>query len=47
MEIGHFLNVNTLPAKEWLKYTYGAEGDTLYEAIQTILLIKDYKLPKA
>src|SRR5699024_3928614 len=34
MALGRLLNIHTLSAKDWLEETYGAKGDTLYEAIQ-------------
>ena len=46
MEIGLFLNVNTLPAKEWLKDTYNVKGETLYETIQNNPGNKGLKLQK-
>ena len=46
MEIGHFLNVNTFSAKDWLKYTYDAEGDTLYDAIQNNSAYRGLQAPK-
>ena len=46
MKIGHCLNVNTFSAKDWLKYTYGAEGDTLYDAIQNNPAYRGLQAPK-
>lgn len=34
MALGRLLNVATLSAKDWLRETYGAEGNNLHEAIQ-------------
>lgn len=34
MELGRMLQVETVSATEWLKETYGAEGKTIYEAVQ-------------
>lgn len=34
MELGRLLQVNAVSATDWLYDSYGAEGDTIYEAIQ-------------
>lgn len=34
MELGRFLQVDAVPATQWLYESYGAKGDTIYEAIQ-------------
>ncbi|MDR7871079.1 MAG: NAD/NADP octopine/nopaline dehydrogenase family protein [Tissierellaceae bacterium] len=34
MEIGRLLQVNVVSSVQWLYESYGAEGDTIYEAIQ-------------
>lgn len=34
MELGRLLQVDTVPATQWLYESYGAKGDTIYEAIQ-------------
>lgn len=46
MKIGNFLNANTMSAKDWLEYSYGAKGDNLYEAIQNNPGYKGLKAPK-
>lgn len=46
MQIGALLNVNTLSAKDWLQDTYGAKGDTLYEAVQNNPAYKGLQAPK-
>lgn len=34
MELGRMLQVNTISASQWLYESYGAKGDTIFEAIQ-------------
>ncbi len=46
MKLGTLLNVNTLSAKDWLEYSYGAKGDSLYEAIQNNPGYKGLQAPK-
>ena len=46
MKIGNLLNVKTISAKEWLQETYGAKGDTLYEAVQNNPAYKGLQAPK-
>ena len=46
VKIGSFLNVNTVSAKDWLKHTYGADGHTLYGAIQNNPGYRGLQAPK-
>ncbi|MCF6464637.1 NAD/NADP-dependent octopine/nopaline dehydrogenase family protein [Clostridium sp. Cult2] len=46
MKLGLLLNVNTLSAKDWLKETYEAKGDNLYEAVQNNPAYKGLQAPK-
>lgn len=45
MAIGRKLQVDTISAKDWLFNTYGASGDTLYEAIQNNPAYKGLQAP--
>ncbi len=46
MKIGALLHVDTISAKDWLGYTYGAKGDTLYDAVQSNPAYKGLQAPK-
>lgn len=45
MAIGRRLQIDTISAKDWLFSTYGADGDTLYEAIQNNPAYKGLQAP--
>lgn len=45
LEVAAALGVDVDSALEWLKYTYGAEGKNLYEAIQNTQAYKGIKAP--
>ncbi|NLN14543.1 MAG: NAD(P)-binding domain-containing protein [Tissierellia bacterium] len=46
MEIGRLLQVETKSAVQWLYESYGAKGDTIYEAIQNNPAYKGLQAPK-
>lgn len=46
MELGHALQVDTLSAKDWLYETYGAKGNSLYEAVQNNPAYMGLQAPK-
>ncbi len=46
MELGRMLQVPTVSAKEWLMETYGAYGDSIYEAVQNNSAYKGLQAPK-
>lgn len=46
MELGRMLQVNTLSAVDWLKESYGVEGNTIFEAVQNNPAYKGLQAPK-
>lgn len=46
MELGRMLKVSTVSAKQWLFETYGAYGDSIYEAVQNNPAYKGLQAPK-
>lgn len=45
IKVANALKVKALSALEWLKFTYGSEGNSLYEAIQNTKAYKGLKAP--
>ncbi|SCG84281.1 Opine dehydrogenase [Proteiniborus sp. DW1] len=46
MELGRMLQVETLSATEWLRETYGAKGDSIFEAVQSNPAYKGLQAPQ-
>lgn len=46
MELGRLLQVDAVPATQWLYESYGAKGDTIYEAIQNNVGYRGLQAPK-
>lgn len=44
--VAHALGVNVVTVLEWLKYTYGVTGDSLYDAVQNTSAYKGLLAPK-
>lgn len=46
IELGRMLQVETLSATEWLKETYGATGNTIYESVQNNIAYRGLQAPQ-